>query len=68
MKKTANIWEYKVGIKAVIANFLCMWKSRLFKGSQYTLKVPSPILGWQVLRFTWQFPKVLTHLHDVDFS
>ena len=29
MKKTANIWEYKVGINAIIANLVCMLKSRI---------------------------------------
>ena len=29
MKKTANILEYKVGINAIIDNFVCMWKCRL---------------------------------------
>ena len=29
MKKTANICEYKVGIIAIIANFVFMWKSRM---------------------------------------
>ena len=29
MMKTANIWEYKVGIIAIIAKFVCLWKSRL---------------------------------------
>ena len=29
MKKTANIWEYKVGINAIIANFVCMGKTRI---------------------------------------
>ena len=28
MKESVNIWEYKVGINAIIANFVCMWKSR----------------------------------------
>ena len=28
MKKTANILEYKAGINAIIANLVCMWKSR----------------------------------------
>ena len=26
MKKTTNIWEYKVEINAIIANFVCIWK------------------------------------------
>ena len=30
MKKTANIWEYKVGINAIIADFVCLWKCRMF--------------------------------------
>ena len=29
MKKSANISEYKVGISAIIANFVCLWKFRL---------------------------------------
>ena len=29
MKETANIWEYKVGINATIANLLCLWKCRI---------------------------------------
>ena len=29
MKKTATMWEYKVGNNAIIANFMCMWKSRI---------------------------------------
>ena len=28
MKKTTNVHEYYVGINAIIANFVCMWKSR----------------------------------------
>ena len=24
IKKTANIWEYKVGINAIIGNFVCV--------------------------------------------
>ena len=27
--KTVILWEYKVGINAIIANFVCIWKSRL---------------------------------------
>ena len=29
MKKTATMYEYKVGINAIIVNFMCMWTSRL---------------------------------------
>ena len=29
MKKTANIWEYKVYINAIVADFMCMWKTIL---------------------------------------
>ena len=29
MKKTANIWEYKVGFKAIIANLVCLWKCQI---------------------------------------
>ena len=29
MKKTANIWEYKVGINDTVANFVFMWKYRI---------------------------------------
>ena len=29
MKIAANIWEHKVGINAIIANFVCTWKSRI---------------------------------------
>ena len=29
MKKTATVLEYKVGIDAIIANFVCLWKSRI---------------------------------------
>ena len=29
MKKTATMLEYEIGISAIIANFLCMWKSRM---------------------------------------
>ena len=29
MKKTANIWEHKVGINAIIANFVFLWKCRM---------------------------------------
>ena len=28
-KETANIWEYKVGNNANIANFVRLWKTRL---------------------------------------
>ena len=28
MKEAANIREYKVGINAIIANFVCLWKCR----------------------------------------
>ena len=28
MKKTTTLLEYKVGMNAIIANFVCMWKSR----------------------------------------
>ena len=30
MKEMPNICEYKFGIKAIIANFLCLWKCRLY--------------------------------------
>ena len=30
MEKTANIWEYKVDINAIIASFVCLWKCRMF--------------------------------------
>ena len=29
MKKIATMWEYKCGINAIIANFVCMWKSQI---------------------------------------
>ena len=29
MNKMANIWEYKVSINAIIANFVCVWKSQI---------------------------------------
>ena len=29
MKKTVNTWEYKVGINAIIANFVHMWNIRM---------------------------------------
>ena len=29
MKETANVSEYKVGINAIIANFMCLWKCRM---------------------------------------
>ena len=29
MKKAGNIWEYKVEINAVIANFVCLRKCRM---------------------------------------
>ena len=29
MKKTANIWEYKVGINDIVGNFVFMWKYRI---------------------------------------
>ena len=29
MKKTANLWDYKVGINAIIANFVHLWKFRM---------------------------------------
>ena len=28
-KETANVWEYQVGIYAIIANCVCMWKNRM---------------------------------------
>ena len=34
MKETANILEYKVGINAIIANFVCIWKSRFDETKQ----------------------------------
>ena len=36
MKETANIWEYKVGINAIIANFVCSWKI-LIKSAIYLM-------------------------------
>ena len=40
MKKTVTLWEYKVGINAIIANFVCMWKSRMpFVSPRNLLKV-----------------------------
>ena len=35
MKKIPNIRENKVGINAIIANFVCMWKGRMVD-SNYT--------------------------------
>ena len=39
MKKTTAFWEYKVGINAIIANFVCMWKNRIcerqFENTKY---------------------------------
>ena len=29
MKEIANIWEYKVGINAIIASFVCVWKCQV---------------------------------------
>ena len=29
MKKTANIWEYKVGTNVIIANFVRLWKTQV---------------------------------------
>ena len=31
MNETESIWEYKVGISAIIAIFVCLWKGRLGK-------------------------------------
>ena len=31
MKKTANRWEYKLGIIAIIANFVCLYKCQLLE-------------------------------------
>ena len=31
MKKTTYFWEYKVGINAIIAYFVCLWKCRMKK-------------------------------------
>ena len=28
-KETANIWEYQVGIYAIISNSVCIWKNRV---------------------------------------
>ena len=39
MKETANIWEYKAGIDANIANSVCLWKCRMIlseQGQDYT--------------------------------
>ena len=30
MKETANIWEHKVGINGIIANFVFLWKRRIW--------------------------------------
>ena len=30
-KKTANIWWYRVDIKAIIANVVHLWKPRMFE-------------------------------------
>ena len=29
IRETENIWEYKVGINAIIANCVCLWKCQL---------------------------------------
>ena len=29
MKTTANIWQQKVGINAIVASFVCLWKCRI---------------------------------------
>ena len=29
IRETAIIWEDKVGINAIIANFVCLWKCRM---------------------------------------
>ena len=48
MKKTANAWEYKVGINAIIANFVCMWKSRI-RGSVARSSRSSQIQHYYIL-------------------
>ena len=38
-KETVNIWEYKVGNNANIANFMCLWKTwMLYLIPQFVLK------------------------------
>ena len=37
-KKTANIWEYKVGNNANIANLVCLWKTRMIEINQSGLR------------------------------
>ena len=32
-KETANIWEYKVGNNANIANFVYLWKTQVFSST-----------------------------------
>ena len=39
MKKTAIMWECKVGINDIIANFVCMWKSQFKTSSLKFIKV-----------------------------
>ena len=29
MKENAYLWEYKVGINVIIANFVCLWKCQM---------------------------------------
>ena len=51
MKKTANIWEYKVGINAIIANFVCMWKTRIHKVGNIGIFVQLLMeINWKQLR------------------
>ena len=37
MKETSNIWEYQVGINAIIANFVCFWKCRTSQWSLFIM-------------------------------
>ena len=41
MKTNANVQEYKIGINAIITNFVCIWKSRMFTGHD----ISSPFVG-----------------------
>ena len=50
MTKTANIWEYKVGINAILANFVFVKMSTVPTESQNVLSSPRQVTQYRKIQ------------------
>ena len=67
MKKTENIWKDKVGINAIIANFVCVsvWKSRMTQSTMRCAFYTTQIYFVPLVSFLFLFDY---HCYNVNWN